>query len=74
MSKMARPSQHYISYLLRLWQARDDGETIWRASLESAHSSQSWGFTSLAALYSFLDKLTRGGDEGEVQGLSDNKE
>ena len=71
---MAKPQRHYTSFLLRLWQARDEGEMIWRASLESPHSGQSRSFTTLAALYSYLDKLTGFGDEGEAQGSTDNKE
>ena len=46
--------RHYISYLLRLWQAEQGGELIWRASLESPHSGAHRSFVSLDRLWAFL--------------------
>ena len=48
----------YQSYLLRLWSARVDGETVWRASLESALTPQRQGFASLDDLFDFLQQQT----------------
>ena len=50
----------YASYLLRLWPTEDQGRVVWRASLESPHSGQRWGFASLDALFAFLRQETIG--------------
>jgi hypothetical protein len=44
----------YFSYLLRLWETSDDGEPVWRASLESPGSGQRRGFANLQDLFNFL--------------------
>lgn len=50
------PEQHrdYASYLLRLWQAEEQGRAIWLSSLESTLTSERKNFASLAALVKFL--------------------
>ncbi len=53
---MTREQRRYISYLLRLWQIRSGGELVWRASLESPHTGERWGFANLADLFTFLEK------------------
>jgi hypothetical protein len=74
---MSREERRYLSYLLRLWQVRSEGELVWRASLESAHTGERKGFANLDDLFDFLQKQTatvldanggqneaeRGGDE-----------
>ena len=50
----------YASYLLRLWPIEDKGRLVWRASLESPHSDERWGFASLDALFAFLRQETVG--------------
>ena len=52
-----------LSYLLRLWQAERGGALEWRASLESAHTGERWGFASLAELYVFLQQETAAANE-----------
>ncbi|MBN1811944.1 MAG: hypothetical protein JXA14_08925 [Anaerolineae bacterium] len=47
-----------LSYLLRLWQTDHRGALVWRASLESAHTGERWGFASLAELCAFLNQET----------------
>jgi hypothetical protein len=44
----------YLAYLLRLWQAKAEEETTWRASLESSLTGQRQGFASLDELFEFL--------------------
>ena len=44
----------YLSYLLRLWQTRQDGTLVWRASLQSPDTGERQGFASLEALLVFL--------------------
>ncbi|MBM4431094.1 MAG: hypothetical protein FJ026_12215 [Chloroflexi bacterium] len=48
----------YLSYLLRLWLAKDDG-AVWRASLEAPNGAERHGFTNLEELYAFLEAQTR---------------
>ena len=53
---MSREERHYLSYLLRLWQVRSEGELVWRASLESAHTGERQGFANLDDLFDFLQE------------------
>jgi len=53
-----QPRPSYFSYLLRLWRVDDGDAPQWRASLESPSSTQLRGFSSLKALFRFLDELT----------------
>jgi hypothetical protein len=55
---MATEQQHYLAYMLRLWQVSSDGEPIWRASLESPHSGELRGFANLEMLFAFLEEQT----------------
>jgi hypothetical protein len=50
--------RRYLSYLLRLWQARHEDELVWRASLEGARTGEQAGFANLEALFAFLRKQT----------------
>lgn len=49
----------YHAYLLRLWEAGDGQWPEWRASLESVQGGERRGFASLAALFAFLEELSR---------------
>jgi hypothetical protein len=55
---MSQEQPPYLSYLLRLWPADADGETVWRASLESGLMDQHLGFASLDELFDFLRQCT----------------
>ncbi len=55
---MTQEERRYISYLLRLWQIRNKGELVWRASLESPLTGERRGFASLAKLIDFLELQT----------------
>ncbi len=44
----------YMSCLLRLWQARTEGEPTWRAWLEDASTGERLGFASLDELFDYL--------------------
>lgn len=50
----------YLAYMLRLWRANDDGQPVWRASLESPHSGERHGFANLETLFVFLEEQTGG--------------
>jgi hypothetical protein len=55
MTEKKRP---YMSYLLRLWQIKEKGKLVWRASLESPGSGERAGFGSLEAVFHFLWQQT----------------
>ena len=64
----ALEASHYRSYLLRIWQVREDHE-IWRASLERVGSDERRNFASLQALFDYLEITTQnplGAEEGSV--------
>ena len=58
--------------MLRLWQTSDDGEQVWRASLESPGTGERQGFASVEDLIGFLQDQT--GDEGEESDELDGAE
>jgi hypothetical protein len=49
----------YLSYLLRLWKVEENGESVWRASLEETHSGKKYGFANPESLFMFLSEQTR---------------
>ena len=53
---MTEKKPRYISYLLRLWQIKEKGRLVWRASLESPGNGERAGFGSLPELYHFLQQ------------------
>jgi hypothetical protein len=66
---MSEKPRRYLSYLLRLWQASSGGELVWRASLESPHTGERQGFSSLAKLVAFLEEQMGGSLQGEARSL-----
>ena len=60
---MSEERRHRMSYLLRLWQTEQGGSSVWRASLESAHTGERRGFASLAELYVYLEQATAAANE-----------
>ena len=44
----------YRSYLLRLWRVPGADIATWRASLESPHTGERWGFADLEEMVAFL--------------------
>lgn len=56
--------RRYRAYLLRLWLAEgEDGQPVWRASLESAQTGERRGFADLGSLFAFLEQQTGGNGE-----------
>ena len=51
---MANEKQGYLAYLVRLWRVRSAGRSVWRASLEDAHTGEQRGFADLETLFTFL--------------------
>jgi hypothetical protein len=60
---MAARERRYRSFLLRLWQVRQNSEESWHASLEDPHTGERHGFANLEALMKFLLQQTQGGGE-----------
>jgi hypothetical protein len=54
----------YLSFLLRLWQVKQNGENGWRASLEDTRTGERQGFASLESLMDFLREQTQAIGEG----------
>ena len=49
----------YYSFLLRLWMTnRQNGQPIWRASLQSPDSGEKLVFANLAEMVDYLKSLT----------------
>ena len=55
---MSEEKQRYLSFLLRLWPVKENEHTVWRASLESSHTGERWGFADVGALCTFLREQT----------------
>lgn len=51
---MNETQRGYVSYLLRMWQAQDNGDWVWRASLESPQTGQRWVFANLDEALAFV--------------------
>lgn len=51
---MTPETQRYFACLIRLWQIHDQGQLVWRASLEHVDTSERIGFASLDALVRYL--------------------
>ena len=65
---MSSRKTHHLSYLLRLWRARQDGRLVWRASLENVQTGERLGFATLTALTDYLLRL----DELPCANIVDN--
>ena len=49
----------YYSFLLRLWTVnRQNGQPIWRASLQSSESGEKLVFANMAEMVDYLESLT----------------
>ena len=55
---MSEESATYLSYLLRIWREEQNGEHIWRASLESAQTQECLSFGQIEELFGFLRDRT----------------
>ncbi len=57
----------YRSYLLRLWLAKEQDQTVWRASLENPHTGERLGFATLERLFAFLEDQTTAVAQGDSE-------
>jgi hypothetical protein len=48
----------YQAYMLRMWRVEAEEGTVWRASVESAHTGERHGFANLELLFAFLEEKT----------------
>ncbi len=53
---MTKKEPVHLAYLIRLWQVHCEGQMVWRASLEDAHSGEKKGFGNPAGLFAFLQE------------------
>lgn len=56
---MSDRSDRYLSYLLRLWRTETGALGEWRASLQQPGSDEQHAFSSLEALFAYLDDRSR---------------
>lgn len=56
MSREANIKQAYRAWLVRMWPVCRDGQTIWRASAEDAHTGERRAFADLPQLFAFLEE------------------
>ncbi len=61
------PRPAYYAYLIRMWTARENGEVVWRASLENPHNGERLAFASLQRLFAFLQDQTAACDDHSEQ-------
>jgi hypothetical protein len=61
---MSEEPNDYYAYLLRLWRTERQGQTQWRASLESPHTGERQSFASLEQLFAFLSERCEGQPPG----------
>jgi hypothetical protein len=57
----------YHSYLLRLWATEEQGQLLWRASLENPHTGERLGFATLEHLFTFLQDQEKEWTRGRGQ-------
>ena len=55
---MAQERPDYLSYMLRMWRAQEEGKDVWRASLHSPQSGERVSFRTLEELFAFLRQQT----------------
>ena len=55
--------ERYKAFLLRLWQVNQNGDHIWRASLEDTRTGERRGFASLEALMEYLRAQIKGDEK-----------
>jgi hypothetical protein len=48
----------YLAYMLRMWRVEAEEGTVWRASVESPHTGERYGFANLELLFAFLEEKT----------------
>lgn len=46
----------YRAYLVRLWQIDRNGQPVWRASVEDAHTGERRAFSDIFHLLTFLEE------------------
>jgi hypothetical protein len=63
----------YRSYLLRLWQVREEAGLAWRATLKNARTSEQRGFASLEELIAYLRQVTVEPIANDGDGVPDKK-
>ncbi len=49
--------QRYLAYLVRLWAVHDNGDVVWRASAENAHTGDRLAFGDVESLCCYLKAM-----------------
>ena len=62
---MTQERPDYLSYLLRLWRAREGEGDVWRASVQHAGTGERVSFRTLEELFVFLRRQTSTGSNSQ---------
>jgi hypothetical protein len=68
------PPNEYVSFILRMWHAKNGEEQTWRASLEDPRTGERVGFGSLDALFDHLRGQTEPVGELKAEAGKDNQD
>ena len=63
LEALMRTEPGYMAFMLRLWRAAEHDIWIWRASLESPHTSERRGFATLREPFAFLESDVGGAEQ-----------
>jgi|GEM_PF-1001361 len=55
---MPGDESQYVAFLVRLWRAGHNGESVWHASVDNPHTAERHYFADLEALFTFLEEQT----------------
>jgi hypothetical protein len=60
VARKTEGKKHYLSFMLRLWRAGNDGKPVWRASLKNPLTKERLGFAGLRELFAYLEAQIEG--------------
>jgi hypothetical protein len=56
---MGEKPRQYVSYMLRMWQAKEEDDAVWRCSLENSTTREVRVFSNLGEMNSYLASETQ---------------
>jgi dihydroorotase-like cyclic amidohydrolase len=56
MTETVNSNQAYRAWLVRMWPVCRNGQMVWRASAEDAHTGERRAFADLPQLFAFLEE------------------
>ena len=67
--------RRYLAYLVRLWTVHSNGDLVWRASVENAHTGERRAFADVDGLLDFLQAAVTAdaATPGQMEGGSEER-